>query len=77
MNKDPDIVPEEYPLIILDIKYGVCMDKNGKDTKHTSHISRRLYFVRNGENSKCTRLTGVNEVCTWQTLKLRMLTRMT
>ena len=35
LNKDPDIVPEEAPLIILDSKYSMCMDKNGKDTKHT------------------------------------------
>ena len=51
LNKDPDIFPQEDPLIILDIKSAVCMDKNGKDTKHTRHISRRVHFVRNGE--KC------------------------
>ena len=38
-NKDPYIVPEESPLIILDSKSAVCMAKNGKDTKHTMHIS--------------------------------------
>ena len=27
------------------------MAKNGKDTKHTRHISRRMYLERNGE--KC------------------------
>ena len=27
------------------------MDKNGKDTKHTRHIARRMNLVRNGE--KC------------------------
>ena len=47
-NKDPDIFPEEAPLVILDIKSDVCMDKNGKDTKHTRHISRIVNFVRNG-----------------------------
>ena len=52
MNKDPDIFPEEAPLIILYIKSTVCMAKNGKDTKHTRHISRRVHLVRNGENSK-------------------------
>ena len=41
LNKDPDIVPEEYPLIILDIKSSFCMAKNGKDTNHTRHIARR------------------------------------
>ena len=24
--------------------------KNGRDTKHTRHIARRIHFVRNGEN---------------------------
>ena len=33
LNKDPDIVPEETPLIILDSKSAMCMAKNGKDTK--------------------------------------------
>ena len=27
------------------------MAKNGKDTRHTRHIARIMYFVRNGE--KC------------------------
>ena len=48
-NKNPDIVPEEYPQIILDSKSPVFMANNGKDTKHTSHIFRRVHFVRNGE----------------------------
>ena len=51
LNKDPEIVPEEYPLIVLDGKSAMCMDKNGKDTKHTKHIARRMNFLRNGE--KC------------------------
>ena len=38
LNKDPDTVPEEAPLIILDSESSVCMDKNGKDTKHTRHM---------------------------------------
>ena len=50
MNKDPSIVPEEAPIIIFDIKYDVCMDKNGKDTNHTRHIAIRVHFIRNGEN---------------------------
>ena len=49
LNKDPDIVPEEAPIIILDIKYAVCMAKNVKDAKHTSHNTRRVHFGRNGE----------------------------
>ena len=48
LNKDPNIVPEEDPMIILDSKYSACMDNNYKDTKHTSHIPRRVHFVRNG-----------------------------
>ena len=28
------------------------MANNGKDTKHTRHIARRMHFVRNGENCK-------------------------
>ena len=44
LNKDQDIVPEEDPLIVL--------DSNGKDTKHTRHIARRMNFVRNGEKCK-------------------------
>ena len=39
LNEDPDMVPEEAPLIVLDSKSAVCMAKNGKYTKHTRHIS--------------------------------------
>ena len=52
LNKDPDIVPDKAPLIILDSKSAVCMPNNGKDTKHTRHISRRINFVKNGEKCK-------------------------
>ena len=52
LNKDPDIVPEEYPLNILDSKSTMCMANNGKDTKHTRHITRRIHFVRNGEECR-------------------------
>ena len=48
-KKDLDIVPEKAPLIMLDSNSSVCMAKNGKDTKHTRHISIRVNFVRNGE----------------------------
>ena len=51
LNEDPDMVPREAPLIVLDSKSSMCMAKNGTDTKHTRHISRRMHFVRNGE--KC------------------------
>ena len=53
LYKDPDIFTEESPLIVLDSKYAMCMDNNGKDTKHTRHIARRMNFVRNGE--KCNK----------------------
>ena len=46
------MVPKEAPLIVLDNKYAMCMANNGKDTKHTRHISRRMYSVRNGEKCK-------------------------
>ena len=52
LNKDIDIVIEESPLIILDRKSAVCMAKNGKDTKHTRYIARRMHFLRNGEKCK-------------------------
>ena len=35
LNKDPDIVPEEAPLIVFDSKSDIYMDNNGKDTKNT------------------------------------------
>ena len=52
LKKDPDIVPEEYPLIILDIKSAVCVAKNGKYINHTRHIARRLHFVSNVDKYK-------------------------
>ena len=52
LNKDLDIVPEEGPLIVLDSKSAMCMANNGKDTKHTRHISRRMHFVSNEEKCK-------------------------
>ena len=38
-NKDPDVVPEQALIIILNKKSDVCMVKNGNGTKHTKHIS--------------------------------------
>ena len=51
-NKDPDIVLEEAPLIILDSKSAIGMAKYGKDIKHTRHISKIMNFVRSGEKYK-------------------------
>ena len=56
LNKDPCIVPKEAPLIVLDSKSAMCMAKNGKDTKHTIHIARRIHFERNREKCKIHRI---------------------
>ena len=50
------MVPKEDPLIVLDSKSSMCMAKNGKDTKHTRHIARRMHFVRNGEKRKMRKI---------------------
>ena len=39
-------------MIVLDSKYAMCMAKNGKDTKHTRNIERRMHLVKNGEKFK-------------------------
>ena len=52
LNKDPDIVPDVEPIIILNSKSDLCMDSNDKDTKHTRYIARRVHFVINGEKCK-------------------------
>ena len=56
LNKDPDIVPEEAPFIVLDGKSAMCMAKNGKNTKHTRRIERIMHFVRNGEKCKMQKI---------------------
>ena len=52
LNKYPEIVSEEAPLIVLGSKSAMCMAKKGKNTKHTRHIARRIHFVGNGEKYK-------------------------
>ena len=52
LNKDPEIVLEEAPLIVLDSRSTMFMTKNGKDTKNTRYIARRIYLVRNGRKYK-------------------------
>ena len=52
MNEDPDMVPKEAPLIVLDSKSTMCMSTNGRDTKHTRHIARIMHLVRNGKECK-------------------------
>ena len=56
LNEDPDMVPKEAPLIVLDIKSVMCMANNGKYTKHTIHIARRMHLVRNGEEWKIQKI---------------------
>ena len=51
-NKDPDLVPYEAPLTILDIKSAVFMYKKDKGTNHNRNIDRIVHFLRNGENCK-------------------------
>ena len=46
LKKDPDIVPEKSPLIVLYSKSAMYMSKNSKDTKHTIHIARRMNFCK-------------------------------
>ena len=36
----------------MDSKSAIFMANDGKDTKHTRHISRIMHFVRNGEKCK-------------------------
>ena len=39
-------------MIVLDSKSAICMAKNGKNTKHTRHIARRMHLLRNVEKCK-------------------------
>ena len=43
------MVPKEALLIVLDRKSAMCMANNGKYTKHTRNIARRIHLVRNGK----------------------------
>ena len=52
LNKEPDIITESEPLIILDSKSDMFMSNNGKDTKHNRNIYIRVQFLRNGESCK-------------------------
>ena len=45
LNKDPDIFPEESPLIVLDSKYTICMAKNSKDTRVVPASDGTIYLV--------------------------------
>ena len=37
-------------MIVLDNNSDLCMAKNDKNAKHTSHTARIMHFVSNGEN---------------------------
>ena len=52
LNEDPDMFPKEAPLIVLDSKSAMYIAKNGRDTKHTRHIARRMHSVRIGDKCK-------------------------
>ena len=52
-NKDTYVVTEHTPLIILDRKSADYTAKNGKDTKHTRHISKRMIFKETAKSEIC------------------------
>ena len=43
-NKNPGVVPEQAPLIILDRKLSIFMANNGKYNKHTIHVTIGITF---------------------------------
>ena len=49
LNKDPNVLPEQAPLIILDRKLAVCVSNNSKYTKHTRKNDKIIHYVRNGK----------------------------
>ena len=61
LNKDPYIVTEEAPLMILDSESAVYMSNNGKYTNHTRHIYRRVHWVRNGKKFKMHKIGWCEE----------------
>ena len=58
-GEDPDQKPSDPPPLVLDSRAGVDMSKNGKDSKQTRHIARRMHFVRNGEAEGYHRTTWI------------------
>ena len=46
------MVPKEAHFFVRDSKSAMCMANNGKDTKHTRHITIRAHFVRNRKKCK-------------------------
>ena len=60
LNKYPEIVPEEAPLVVLDSKSDVCMSNNDKGIKHTRHIARKFIFKGMEKNERCKKFICVN-----------------
>ena len=52
-------------MIVLDNKSNMCMSNNGKDTKHTSQISRRIHFVRFEEKCKMQNIDWCERGLQW------------
>ena len=75
-NKDPVLVPEESPLIILDSKFNLCMDNIVKETKHTRHISRGVPFVRNGENCNMKKIEWYEVGLKWTDIATKNFSEM-
>ena len=45
-NEDPDMVPKEDPLIVLDRKSAMCMAKNGRDKKTYQMYCKKNAFCK-------------------------------
>ena len=43
LNNDTEIVPEEAPMIILDINSSICMANKGKGTKKKTHCKDNVF----------------------------------
>ena len=56
LKPDPYIVPEGSHLVVLYSKSTMCIDNNGRDTKHTRHIPNRIQLLSNGEEYKMHRI---------------------
>ena len=59
LNKEPDIVTEEAPLIVLNGNSSMCMTNNSENTKRTRHTASTMHFVRNGEKCMMQNLISV------------------
>ena len=62
INKYIDVVSGQSPLIILESKPDVCMDNNGKDTKHTHKLQVGYILQETMKSSIYKRQYGVREV---------------